>query len=401
VALRPRVLRFTGRRRPAVLASVTAAATAFGLVAVGGLASPASATPDPDGTPITPAQYTVVDFDSQSPAYPAPPALDGTALGAIDDDYSSQWTTAYSDGASAPGPHWITLDVGGSFRLTGLDYSVKDQYNGPIKDFEVYATDDPQVAGSATADWGAPVATGAFSAPTSSSQVQTVLFESPLQARFVRLVSESTFNTGNIAAASEIRVRATGDTTPQQPPAPPQATPVGLSNGNGLMVQVGEEFPQVVSYDLGGKTIAGQPERLSRFTINGDSHVATTTMTSTDDRATYVSTFADLPHVRITSTITVTDDDTVQFAVTGIDGSDADTVDMLSIPDHSLVAVDSADPAAQLARTKISADSTTTADRFIPITASTATDSGPVGTPYGFVTGSQLSAGIITNATED
>ncbi|MFC6706461.1 endo-alpha-N-acetylgalactosaminidase family protein [Flexivirga alba] len=361
----------------------------------------ATATPDPSGAPITPSQYSVVNFDSQSPAYPAPPSLDGTAAGAIDDDYGTEWTSAFSNGQSAPGSHWITLDVGGSFTLTGLDYSVKNQTNGPIKDFKVFATDDPSVASGPASGFGNPVATGTFTEPTSNTQVQTALFDSPVKARYVRLESESTYNAGNIVAASEIRVRATGDTTPQPPPGAAQATPVALTNGKGLTVEVGKEFPQVISYSLDGKTMAGQSDLLSEFSINGKTHTATTTMTDTADTATYVSTFADLPDLTITSTLTVTDKNTLKFAVTKIDGSYADSVDMLAIPHQSLVSVASTDPHAQLARTKISTDSTTTADRFVPITDTTAADSGPVGTPYGFVTNSQLSAGIITDATDD
>ena len=49
----------------------------------------------PRGTPIDPAQYALVHADSESPAYPAPPALDGTALAAFDKDPATQWTVAY------------------------------------------------------------------------------------------------------------------------------------------------------------------------------------------------------------------------------------------------------------------------------------------------------------------
>ncbi|MDN3272278.1 endo-alpha-N-acetylgalactosaminidase family protein [Streptomyces sp. MA15] len=101
------------------------------------------------------------------------------------------------------------------------------------------------------------------------------------------------------------------------------------------------------------------------------------------------------------STLTVTGDATVVFAVEKISGEAARTVRTLEIPGHSLVSVDSSEPGANLARTKISADSTTTADRFIRLTGDTATDEGPVGTPYAFVGNAQLSAGIVTNATED
>jgi endo-alpha-N-acetylgalactosaminidase len=185
------------------------------------------------------------------------------------------------------------------------------------------------------------------------------------------------------------------------PPAPEDpATPVQLSRA-GLTVTVAKEFPQVIAYEWGGRKLDGQAEVLDTFTINGTAHRATTTVTPAGHKATYTSTFADLPNLTITSTITVTDKKTVVFAIEEIEGSAAADVNELAIPGQSLVSVDSADRGASLARTRISADSTTTADRFIEITGDTAPDKAAVGTPYGFVSNSQLAAGIITNATDD
>ncbi|RAN78113.1 hypothetical protein B5P43_17575 [Bacillus sp. SRB_336] len=346
--------------------------------------------------------------DSQSPAYPAPPALDGTAAGAFDNDYASQWTVAYKVvdgvGVADPLPHWISWDVGGSFTLTGLDYSVKNQANGPVKNFKVFATDNRAVATVPAGNWGAPVATGSLAQPTSNTQVQTILFDSPVKARYVKFEADSTINGSNNVSASELRVRATGNTTPTPvPPAPPAdpATPVKIGNGKGLDVAVGKEFPQVISYSLGGKSLAGQAAKLTDFALNGRNYPATTTMKAGGATATYSSTFADFPNLSIESSITATAANTVEFAVTKISGSAAATLDQLAIPNQSLVSVDSGDANAQLARTRISTDSTTTADQFTAVTAATKADAADVGTPYGFVSNSQLSAGLMTNATDD
>ncbi|WP_405192046.1 endo-alpha-N-acetylgalactosaminidase family protein [Streptomyces anthocyanicus] len=177
-------------------------------------------------------------------------------------------------------------------------------------------------------------------------------------------------------------------------------TPVELSRG-GLTVTVAKEFPQVISYRLGRRGLDGRATALDGFTVNGESHRATTTVKAKGSRAVYTSTFEDLPGLSITSSITVTKETTVVFAVEKISGEAAPGVRTLAIPGQSLVSVDSAEPGANLARTKISTDSTTTADRFVPVTGDTAPDKGPVGTPYAFVGNAQLSAGIITNATED
>jgi len=388
----------------------TAAAATLALLASlsVGIGAAAQAAPDSSGVPISPSQYTLIGADSQSPAYPAPPALDGTAAGAFDNDYSSQWTVAYTVvngvGVAAPLPHWISWDVGGSFTLTGLDYSVKNQSNGPVKNYQVFATNDAAVANDPAGNWGAPVAKGSLVQPTSNTQVQTILFDSPVKARYVKFEADSTINGSNNVSASELRVRATGDTTPAPvPPAPPAdpATPVTISNGKGLDVAVGKEFPQVISYSLDGKSLAGQADKLSNFSLNGKNYAATTTMTASGATATYSSTFADFPNLTIESSLTATAANTVEFAVTKISGSAAATVDQLAIPNQSLVSVDSGDPHSQLARTKISTDSTTTADQFTAVTAATKADKSDVGTPYGFVSNSQLSAGLMTNATDD
>lgn len=395
---------------PRGLRALFASIAASALVAAGAFvptaASPATAAdlPAPAGAAIPQSQYALVGVDSESDPYPAPPALDGTALAAFDGDPATQWATRYNGGDPDPLPHWITVDVGGSFPLTGLQYQVKNQSNGPVKDVSVYVTDSAAVAKDPDADWGAPAGTAAFRQPADAADVQNLVFATPVTGRYLKFVATSTINGSANVSAAELRVFATGDTTPPPvTPGPPAdaATPVAIGNGSGLTVQVGREFPQVVSYDVTGRTLAGQAQKLSTFTINGTAHTATTAMTATADAATYVSTFADLPELTITTTITATATGTVEFAVTKIEGGAAATVDQLAIPNLSLVSVDSAQPSAALARTQISTDSTTTADRFLAITGSTPLDARSVGTPYGFVSTAQLAAGVLTNATDD
>lgn len=187
--------------------------------------------------------------------------------------------------------------------------------------------------------------------------------------------------------------------SPAQPADP--AIPVTISNGLGLFVKVGKEFPQVISYALNGKTLAGQADKLASFTLNGKNYAATTTVTTREDSASYTSTFADFPDLSIESSLTATKANTVEFAVTKVSGSAGATLNQLAIPNQSLVSVDSSDPHAALARTKISTDSTTTADEFVSVAGASKADAADVGTPYGFVSNSQLSAGLMTNATDD
>ncbi|MGW4274602.1 endo-alpha-N-acetylgalactosaminidase family protein [Streptomyces seoulensis] len=203
---------------------------------------------------------------------------------------------------------------------------------------------------------------------------------------------------GGTAATDSGTAAAWNPVTPPPPDHP--ATAVRLS-GAGLNVTVAKEFPQVVSYDLNGRTLDGRAAVLDSFTVNGTAHRATTAFRASRNKATYTSTFGDLPDLTITSSLTVTHRHSVVFAVEKISGGAAATVDQLAIPGQSLVSVDSGDRGARLARTRISADSTTTVDRFVDITGDTAADDAPVGTPYGFVSNAELSAGLITNATDD
>ncbi len=364
---------------------------------------PAYAQPDP-GTPIPLELLNLVDFDSESAPYPAPPALDGTARSVIDGDFTSQWSAKYTvvDGAGTavnPMPHWLTLDAGSVRSISGIDYSVKPGSPGSVKDFALFATTSAAVAGdAASSGWGQPVATGSLAGANSPTQIQTVTLDTPVTARYIKFQINSSINGSNNASVSELRLRAIGD-----PPPPPsdEATPVTITRGD-LSVQVAQEFPQIISYTLDGRQLGGQAKRLHTYTLNGTDYEAITdNATFTADSATYTNTFPDYPNVSITTSIRVTEEGTVQVAVTGIEGSAASTINQLSVPNHSLLSVDSSDPAANLARTRISTDSTTTADRFIAITAATATDPAPVGSPYAFVSNTQLAAGLITNATDD
>src|SRR5699024_1738341 len=134
---------------------------------------------------------------------------------------------------------------------------------------------------------------------------------------------------------------------------------------------------------------------------DGVDYPADTTATIAGDTATYVSQVPDFGDLTITSTITVTPENTVVFEMTDLAGADAARVDEISIPNHSPLPVTSSEAGASLARTKISTDATTTADQFIDLTAGTPLDASAVGTPYAFVGNGDLSAGILTNATDD
>ncbi|WP_054012437.1 discoidin domain-containing protein [Arthrobacter sp. ERGS1:01] len=192
-------------------ATIAAVATVAALLATPILGiSPASADAGPPpGSAIPENLYSIAGFDNESPAYPAPPSLDGTAKGAIDSDVSTEWTSL-----NTPAPHWLSVDLGASYTVTGIQYSVKKQGNGPIKDYKVFATNDPAVAGSPTGDWGAAVATGTFTQPASNAAQQPVTFSAPVKARYIKLEGDSTINGANFVAISEIQAFTSDDVPP-------------------------------------------------------------------------------------------------------------------------------------------------------------------------------------------
>ncbi len=202
--------------------------------------------------------------------------------------------------------------------------------------------------------------------------------------------------TGIVAVAQPATAVTSDPVAPDHP-----AAVATIRSGHGLTVAVGKGFPQIVSYDIAGRTLGGQPEQLTDFAINGKDYRATTSSRISRSRVTYKSTFKDFPGVSIISSIKATRSNTVKFEITRISGPKAGSIDQIAIPDQSLVSVDSTDAKSTLARTKISTDSTTTADEIIPIDASAHVDEKPVGSPYGFVNTSHIAAGIMTNATDD
>lgn len=205
-------------------------AVAISLVAVplalGTAISAQAAAGDPSGTPaghaIADTQYTVVGEDSQQTS-----SGDGSAAAAFDGSDSTQWASAYSPTAAAY-PHWLTFDVGGSFTLTGLGYSVKDQTNGPVQDVKVFTTDDAAVAADATsASWSAAGA-ASFHQPSPaqyqgavSTEIQYVTFATPVKARYVKFeMDDAVAGAGNEnASAAEVVAYSTDTDTDPVPPA--------------------------------------------------------------------------------------------------------------------------------------------------------------------------------------
>ena len=94
-------------------------------------------------------------------------------------------------------PHEIQVDVGKVYRLAGITYLPRqDMTNGRIADYECYVSTKPD-------DWGEPVAKSTFK---NENKQQQVLFDEPLEARYVRLVALSEVNKEYYTTVAELGI---------------------------------------------------------------------------------------------------------------------------------------------------------------------------------------------------
>lgn len=121
---------------------------------------------------------------------------DGRASNVIDGNPATFWHTEWSR-SDAPGyPHRISLDLGGTHPIGGLQYTRRqNSANEQIADYEIYTSLDGTT-------WGDPVARGRF---TTSLAPQRAVFPT-VTARYVRLVALNEQTGHKYAAVAELNV---------------------------------------------------------------------------------------------------------------------------------------------------------------------------------------------------
>ena len=125
-----------------------------------------------------------VTADSAQPGY--------EARLVIDDDPATLWHTAWDP--VAPLPHSLVIDLKNPREVFGLTYTPRaDMANGRIADYEIYTGDDGQ-------DWQRAAA-GRW---PNRAAAQTVRFEKPVAARYLKLVALSEVNGNGFTSAAEI-----------------------------------------------------------------------------------------------------------------------------------------------------------------------------------------------------
>ncbi|WP_298037300.1 endo-alpha-N-acetylgalactosaminidase family protein [uncultured Microbacterium sp.] len=381
-------------RPPKLLASALVGTLMCGGIITGGIL-PASAA---DLIDVPKTDYELLGVSSESDAWPAPPALDGTALAAFDGDFTTQWTSRYAD--EAPFPHWLALDLQQSLSIAGVDYSVKKGQKVAASEVAVYVTDDAEAAAGSPSDggWGDPVATATLNAPTADDEQQRIEFDEAVTGRYVAFEIRTAQGTtgggiGELSVLSDEAVPALPEPEPDPEPEEP-GEPIGdvfeISNG-GTTAILAQGFPTINGYRVGDAELGGQTG-YSKWVVDGTERTATTTAEVEEDIVRYVSVL-DGVDATIRSEIRVDDAGVVRFEVTEVDG----TVNTLGLSGNAFLTASVGDGEVVLDRTVVSPDSRTSADEHLPVTAETVKASANAA--YAFLGDGDLVGGVVTNAT--
>ena len=155
---------------------------------------------------ISKKKWKLVSVDSEETIGSA-----GSATLAFDDNASTIWHTQWYQVSPVPGlPHQIIIDMNDTLSLKGFRYLPRqdNNLNGTIKDYEFYVSIDNQ-------NWQL----ASKSSWAKTTEEKTVVFSSPFQARYIKLVALSEVNGSVLSSCAEISV-FTKLPTPEIPAAP-------------------------------------------------------------------------------------------------------------------------------------------------------------------------------------
>src|SRR4029453_12222905 len=170
-------------------------------------------TTPPVGSIIPQQQMRVVSVDSQELI-----GENGAATNAIDGNPATFWHTEWSQ-QTAPLPHTLVLDLGGSYQVGGFRYLTRHvgNDNGTIAVYQFYVSPDGTT-------WGTAVAAGTLAADTSEKIVRFTA----KTGRYVRLVALSEIHGNAWTSAAELSVFGT---TVSLPSMTLSAAPTSLAAG--------------------------------------------------------------------------------------------------------------------------------------------------------------------------
>jgi len=183
-----------------------------------------------DGSVSVPfAQRSIRAVDSEEPL------ANNQAANVIDRNNATAWVTQWVNASPAQG-HWVDLDLGAVYNLTGLSYLPRQDAcaNGNVRRFQGYVSLD-------AITWGPVVADGSFDYGTSPLDCsgtgpnryrqQNVGFREPKPGRFVRFLSTLEVNFGPWTSAAEIDVFTNGVAAGAIPSSATQVSTIRGSDG--------------------------------------------------------------------------------------------------------------------------------------------------------------------------
>jgi hypothetical protein len=134
--------------------------------------------------------WKIIHVDSQQPG-------EGEAANCIDGNPNTYWHTNWTSTREKM-PHDLQIDLGRSYTLAGVTYLPRQgQSNGRIEDYELYAAQ--------SVDHWSRVARGRFA---NSADRQRVLFRSPINARYIKLIALSEHSGEYYTSLAELDVMA-------------------------------------------------------------------------------------------------------------------------------------------------------------------------------------------------
>ncbi|MEH7356378.1 endo-alpha-N-acetylgalactosaminidase family protein [Neobacillus drentensis] len=174
----------------------------------------------------------------------------------------------------------------------------------------------------------------------------------------------------------------------------------GIIASNQMKVEVDQNFPRVIKYELNSKVLNGSEDVLNTIRINGIDYVPKVTYTeAADNKADYVLTVDEL-NVVIFLSITV-EENTLDFEVTKVEENGTTRIHTIEIPNHSLASVRSTEAGAEFAGSRMENAVYKKGDVYQDVSGTPTVDSTPKNYMYAFINNDELAAGVWSNAFGD
>lgn len=174
----------------------------------------------------------------------------------------------------------------------------------------------------------------------------------------------------------------------------------GIIASNQMKVEVDQNFPRVIKYELNSKVLNGSEDVLNTIRINGTDYVPKVTYTeAADNKADYVLTVDEL-NVVIFLSITV-EENTLDFEVTKVEENGTTRIHTIEIPNHSLASVRSTEAGAEFAGSRMENAVYKKGDVYQPVSGTPTVDLTPKNYMYAFINNDELAAGVWSNAFGD